>query len=818
MISCKKSLSCWVVVLLAIGLAGGLAPKGIFQEVTFRAVCAFGGLFASIRLWKARSGLEPNESTAFAILSAGLVAWSLGIAVHLVDLLQGRFSRNYPPADVFFLVAAALSVAGMARLPTARTFSRSKRVLILDQAIAAISSGVVFWHLAVLPNLHGWGHHSVARLALTLLYPMVEFVILQMAVDLLVRGPSRQELTSTYRWAAIGFFSLLSGNILTEFGFWGAVGWDRQLLHWTNLGFALPMVLASSTIRAEPPSNVAPLSRWLALRESLVPLAWVALPSFTFAWIALVGGVGSSWDLLGSLAILVVLVVIRQRLAASRLISNLRSAFLTSLLPAVLGFQLLAMVFVCLILSFPFQRLTAGMAVMLLFLASGAVTTWTIFVKARNLSRPIERLTRAASEVQTGNLSARAGVAGIDEVGRLGLAMDSMVERLEEMVLEQRDLAQKANEASLAKSRFLANMSHEIRTPLNGVLGLTELLASGNLPPSESEMVHDLRESARNLRDLVGDILDLAKIEAERISIERVPFSPATLVEQIDALFTPSASSKGLVLNTRWDASTATESIGDPSRIRQVLSNLVSNAIKFSSTGEVAMRGTIVSASPPRLRFEIEDSGIGIPIESHDRIWHEFVQADDSTTRKFGGTGLGLSISRNLARLMGGDLTLERSTPGVGSLFALEIPFCAPSLETAPQSEPKPEIVRDFQGLRVLVAEDNSVNQKVIAGFLRRLGCHPQLARDGIEAVEAIQNTSPDLVLMDVHMPRMDGLAATRALRESGYTGKIWALTASALAEEFEHCIHSGMDGFLAKPIGLAELRQMLDREFGEAD
>ncbi|MBK9576140.1 MAG: response regulator [Fibrobacteres bacterium] len=889
--------------------------QGIHFEIALRSTCAFTGFMASLILWRAGGKLEHRETTAFRILSIGMLAWTIGIGVHLVDLLQGRFKLTYPPADLFFLVAAVCSVVGMARLPTGQALAKAKRVLVLDQAIAAIASGAVFWHLVIVPNLGEWEHHSPARLALTLLYPIVEFVILQMAVDLVVRGPSRRELRPVYRMASLGFLSLLAGSVLLEFNFWQDRGWERQLLHATNLGFALAMLWASRGAANRRSDAPAPPSRWLALRESLVPLAWVAMPSFAFAWILLVGGVGSAWDLLVAMGILAFLVVVRQRVAERRLAADLRSALLASLLPAILGFQLLAMVGICLILSVTFQKVAsdsvlqeaiglsrtldkatdttldsgrvhdgradwkivsrssppygiapaqwsqpsgitthssagtlsprlfawtaldsrpgsilvlsaplavymtvardAGLVIMLLFLCAAAITTWMISIKARNLSEPLEALTRVASEVQKGDLSVRTGVSGIDEVGRLGSAMDSMVERLTQMLQEQRELAEKAREASVAKSRFLANMSHEIRTPLNGVLGLAELLASSDLQSAEMELVGDLRASARNLRDLVGDILDLSKIEAERISIEFVDFRPADLIGQVSGLFGPTARAKGLALVSSWESAPEAMAVGDPSRLRQILSNLASNAIKFTSEGTVSLRGRMVGGAAPRLVFEVEDTGPGIAPQSHDKIWHEFVQADESTTRRFGGTGLGLSISRSLARLMGGELALVRSAVGEGSLFVVEVPLVESSSASSEVPEPASNPPETIEGLRVLVAEDNSVNQKVIAGFLHRLGCRSQLVEDGVAAVACALETRPDLVLMDVHMPRMDGLAAARELRKAGYDGQIWALTASAIDAEFDRCIEAGMDGFLAKPIGLADLRAMLVKEFG---
>lgn len=331
-------------------------------------------------------------------------------------------------------------------------------------------------------------------------------------------------------------------------------------------------------------------------------------------------------------------------------------------------------------------------------------------------------------------------------------------------------------------------------------------------------MAH-LKTSAESLRNLVGDILDLSKIEAERVTLEFAPFSPRDLLDEVVALFEPLARAKGLVLSCRWTSPPPPGMMGDSARVRQILSNIVSNALKFTSRGEVALRAGRSDSPSPTLVVEVEDTGTGVAPESRDRIWQVFSQADESTTRRFGGTGLGLSISRSLARLMGGDLFLARSEPGEGSVFV----FRTPLFET---DEPGSSVADSSHGqtgdrpigLRVLVAEDNLVNQKVTVGFLRKLGCKTILVEDGEAAVEVAMRERPDMVLMDVHMPRMDGLEASKALRNAGYQGRIWALTASALGEERERCLDAGMDGFLAKPIGLADLRSMLLKVFATPD
>ena len=463
-----------------------------------------------------------------------------------------------------------------------------------------------------------------------------------------------------------------------------------------------------------------------------------------------------------------------------------------------------------LVVSIPLRELLrparqAEAIVLFLFLLSSVVSTVLVLRRARRLVVPLENLTDIASRIQAGSLEIPSLNHGPDEVGRLGFALEAMVGRLTGHLSELRELAHRADEANRAKSRFLANMSHEIRTPLNGILGMAELLDGVDLPGSEKRWLHAMRTSAESLRDLLGDILDLTKIEEGRMRIEHVPLDPAALLTDLESLFRPVAVTKGLVLETRREHDDSVDIVTDPVRIRQILTNLLSNAVKFTVAGTVRMRSRVESGT---WIVEVEDTGEGIAPEAQEKIWEIFSQADESTTRCYGGTGLGLPISRHLARLMGGSLDLARSIPGKGSLFVLRVP-----VETRPRriaTAPEPRPLAKPAGLRVLVAEDNAVNQKVVLGFLGKLGCTTHLARDGIEALDAARQGGWDVILMDIHMPRMDGIQAACILREEGYRKPIWALTASALPEERDHCMDAGMDGFLSKPFSLSQLREAL--------
>lgn len=373
---------------------------------------------------------------------------------------------------------------------------------------------------------------------------------------------------------------------------------------------------------------------------------------------------------------------------------------------------------------------------------------------------------------------------------------------------------QTAEHANEAKSSFLAMMSHELRTPLNALLGSAELMARTQLDDTQANYVRMFNEAGRLMMAMVNDVLDYAKIEAGQLEIEKHPTSLKQLARELDTLWGPHAASKGIYLKIDTDHLDWDMVIGDPTRLRQIVFNLVSNAVKFTVSGGVTIRlNSVTKGRECRLDIDVEDTGVGIPLDRQASIFKAFIQADSSITRRFGGTGLGLAIAKSLAQQMQGDLTLW-STPGKGSTFLFEARFEATleqenaDIETASNSE----ITRPLQ---VLAVDDNALNRQILAAMLDLWPVHTVWATNGVEALEAMEVQAFDVVLMDVQMPIMDGMTATRRVREGQGMNRhtpIVALTANARKEDRDQCMASGMTDFVTKPISAETLANALMR------
>ncbi len=396
--------------------------------------------------------------------------------------------------------------------------------------------------------------------------------------------------------------------------------------------------------------------------------------------------------------------------------------------------------------------------------------------------------------------------------------MASTIERAQEV--EQRRAAQEAllasrdaaEAATHAKSRFLANMSHEIRTPLHGLIGSTEVLLGLSLTGEQRDCAETMRASASSLLVVLNDVLDLSKVEAGKLDIDRGVLPIRSILQQVATLFRDAAAAKSIDIDVEVSDALPAQIVGDDARVRQILANLVGNAVKFTGRGRVRMGATgVVSDAREMVRFFVSDEGPGLSEEARARLFTPFQQGDTSSTRIHGGTGLGLAIARSLVDLMDGQIGVD-DNEGAGATFWFTLPMTAVAAQAPVPAAPPCEV---RAGLRVLVAEDNRTNQKIVKRMLEQLGCVVDIVGDGLAAVEAAAAKDYDVVLMDCQMPELDGYDATRAIRHNQGAARrtpIVALTASAMREDKARCLEAGMDAHVAKPFSRDDLAAALSR------
>lgn len=505
-------------------------------------------------------------------------------------------------------------------------------------------------------------------------------------------------------------------------------------------------------------------------------------------------------------------------------------------------FTLILLTWVCLIFFFhDLESLKLWKAVLMVAVVAGVAMFVGRFTN-QLLARPLNRLQQGIEAVCQGRLEPIQVSRTGDEIEYLGRSLNTMIAALAESrrqvieyqnLLEERirqrtealeETTQRALAATRAKSEFLANVSHELRTPLVGILGMLEVVLDDNLPPHQRENLEIADSCARTLLVLLNDVLDLSKIEAGRMSLEEVEYDLHDLAADCVKAQLPKAREKGIALRLAIHPEVPRRVVSDPLRLRQILSNLLSNAVKFTEHGWVELGLRILpevsSGDVTGIVFSVRDTGIGIPSDKLNSIFDDFTQADGSTSRRYGGTGLGLAITRRLVILFGGSLEVD-SEEGKGSEFRVQLPLRIvagePSAADRTTAAPLAAGRAALAGGRILLAEDNPVNQRVVSTILRKAGYEVVITSNGQEVLEALGRQRFDLLLMDVQMPVLDGLEATRRIR-SDLRWKnlpILALTAHAMSSDRDQCLQAGMDGYITKPAAATDLLQTVSAFIG---
>jgi signal transduction histidine kinase/CheY-like chemotaxis protein/HPt (histidine-containing phosphotransfer) domain-containing protein len=457
------------------------------------------------------------------------------------------------------------------------------------------------------------------------------------------------------------------------------------------------------------------------------------------------------------------------------------------------------------------------------------------YVFRRNALRPIQDLINSSERLAMGDVDHKANIISNDELGTLARSFNQMTDSLnkshaekDQVVAQLLNANKNLEAATRAKSAFLANMSHEIRTPLTAIVGFGDYLKEPDIPMSDrSKAIDSIVQNGIHLQQIINDILDLSKVEAEKLEVERIEVSLFELIKHIEALLSMQTRDRSLTYSIDYDFPLPQKIITDPLRYKQILINICNNAIKFTEKGTVHVNISF-QRHDHKLRVDVKDTGMGLEADQLDKVFEAFTQADSSTSRKYGGTGLGLPLSRQLAEMLGGTINVT-STPGIGSCFSITIDpgkidtqnFVEQMPADLDKTHKKQHATNNITlSGNILLAEDTIDNQRLLSMYIHKSGGHVDIANNGQEAVEAALANNYDLILMDMQMPIMDGMQAVKILREKAYNKPIAALTANAMKKDREYCLDAGCDDFLAKPVDRNQFFELLKKYLtvGEID